>query len=66
MWDEGNYGKLMKRKGTYKSLHKTGSNEAGDRHEIVLPLSKLKDGIYYVWVAGDSVGGTFQIQLKTE
>ena len=66
MWDEENYGKLMKRKSTYEPLHRTGSNEAGDRHETVLPLSKLKDGIYYVWVVGDSVGGTFQIQLKTE
>lgn len=66
MWDEENYGKLMKRQGTYKPLHRTGSNEAGERHEIVLPLSKLKDGTYYVWVVGDSVGGTFQVQLKTE
>ena len=39
IWDEENYGKLMKRKGTYKPLHRTGSNEAGERHEIVLPLS---------------------------
>jgi len=38
IWDEENYGKLMKRKGTYEPLHRTGSNEAGDRHEIVLSL----------------------------
>lgn len=65
IWDEDNFNKLMKHKGTYKPLHRTGSSEVGERHEMVLPLSKLKDGTYHVWVVGDSVGGYFEVHLKT-
>ena len=66
IWDEENFDKLTKRKGTYKPLHRTGSSEVGERHEMVLPLSKLKDGTYHVWVVGDSVGGFFEVHLTTE
>ena len=66
IWDEENFGKLMKHQGTYKPLHRTGSSEVGERHEIVIPLSKLKDGTYHVWVVGDSVGGFFEVHIKTE
>ena len=66
IWDKENFDKLTERKGAYKPLNRTGSNEVGERHEMVLPLSELKDGTYYVWVVGDSIGGTFQVKLKTE
>lgn len=66
IWDEENFDKLTKRKGTYKPLHRTGSSEMGERHEMVIPLTKLKDGTYHVWVVGDSVGGFFEVHLKTE
>ncbi|MBD2717120.1 hypothetical protein KBK19_18905 [Microvirga sp. STR05] len=66
IWDEENYKKLMKRTGTYKSIYRTGSSEAGKRREIVLPLSKLKDGNYRVWIVGDSVGGMLELHLKKE
>jgi hypothetical protein len=66
IWDEENYRKLSERAEPYQPIQQTGSGENDERKEIVLPLSKLKDGTYYVWLAGDSVGGTFQIHLKTE
>lgn len=66
IWDEENYRKLSERHSPYQPIQQTGSGENDERKEIVLPLSKLKDGTYYVWLAGDSVGGTFQIHLKTE
>jgi hypothetical protein len=66
IWDEENYRKLLKHDSPYQPIQDTGSSEADEREEITLPLSKLKDGTYYVWLVGDSVGGTFQIHLKTE
>ncbi|TGE13429.1 hypothetical protein [Hymenobacter elongatus] len=67
VWDEKNYGKLLKRNGTYQPIQRTGTgNNATDLKETVLTLGKLKDGTYYVWLAGDSVGCTFQVKLKTE
>ena len=66
IWDEDNYRKSLKRDNPYQPIQRTGSGENDERKEIVLPLSKLKDGTYYVWLVGDSVGGTFQIHLKTE
>ena len=66
IWDEENYRKLSQRDSPYQPIQQTGSGENDERKEITLPLSKLKDGTYYVWLAGDSVGGTFQIHLKTE
>jgi hypothetical protein len=66
IWDEENYSKFLNRTGPYQPLQLTGSGEANEEKEIVLHLGKLKDGTYYVWLAGDSVGGTFQIHLKTE
>jgi len=66
IWDEENYRRFLKRANPYQPIQRTGSGEAGDGKEIALPLSKLKDGTYYVWLVGDSVGGTFQIHLKTE
>jgi hypothetical protein len=66
IWDEENYRKLSERAEPYQPIQQTGSGENDEGKEIVLPLSKLKDGTYYVWLAGDSVGGTFQIHLKTE
>jgi|GEM_PF-6499314 len=66
IWDEENYNKLSNRAGPYQPLQRTGSGEANEKKEIVLHLSKLKDGTYYVWLVGDSVGGIFQIHLKTE
>ena len=66
IWDEENYRKLSQRDSPYQPIQQTGSGENDERKEITLPLSKLKDGTYYVWLAGDSVGGTFQIYLKTE
>lgn len=66
IWDEENYHKLSQRDSPYQPIQQTGSGENDERKEIALPLSKLKDGTYYVWLAGDSVGGTFQIHLKTE
>jgi len=65
IWDEENYNKLSNRAKPYQPLQQTGSSEA-NKKEIVLHLSKLKDGTYYVWLVGDSVGGIFQIHLKTE
>jgi hypothetical protein len=66
IWDEENYNKLSNRAKPYQPLQQTGSSEANEKKEIVLHLSKLKDGTYYVWLVGDSVGGIFQIHLKTE
>lgn len=66
IWDEENYHKLSQRTPPYQPIQQTGNGENDERKEITLPLSKLKDGTYYVWLAGDSVGGTFQIHLKTE
>ncbi|MDO7885506.1 hypothetical protein [Hymenobacter cheonanensis] len=66
IWDEENWRKFFKRDNPYQPIQRTGSGENDERKEIVLHLSKLKDGTYYVWLVGDSVGGTFQIHLKTE
>jgi len=66
IWDEENYRKLSERADPHQPIQQAGSSEADERKEIVLHLSSLKDGTYYVWLVGDSVGGTFQIHLKTE
>jgi len=66
IWDEENWRKFLKRDNPHHPIQRTGSGENDERKEITLPLSKLKDGTYYVWLVGDSVGGTFQIHLKTE
>jgi hypothetical protein len=66
IWDEENYSKFLNRTGPYQPLQRTGSSEANEKKEIAFHLSKLKDGTYYVWLVGDSVGGAFQIHLKTE
>ena len=66
IWDEENYSKFLKRTGTYLPIQRTGTGNTTELKEIVLALSKLKDGTYYVWIVGDSVGGTFQVHLKTE
>lgn len=66
IWDEENWRKFLKRDNTHQPIQRTGSGENDERKEITLPLSKLKDGTYYVWLVGDSVGGTFQIHLKTK
>lgn len=66
IWDEENWRKFLKRDNNHQPIQRTGSGENDERKEITLPLSKLKDGAYYVWLVGDSVGGTFQIHLKTE
>ncbi len=65
IWDEVNYSKFLKRTAPYQPIQQTGSSEVGERREINLSLSKLKDGTYYVWVVGDSAGGIFQVYLKT-
>jgi len=66
IWDEENWRKFLKRDNPYQPIQRTGSGENDERKEITLPLSNLKDGTYYVWLVGDSVGGTFQIHLKTD
>jgi hypothetical protein len=66
MWDEENYNKLSKHAGNYHPIQSTGTGNTIELQKIVLTLSKLKDGTYYVWIAGDSVGGRFKVQLKTE
>jgi len=66
IWDEENWRKFLKRDDHHQPIQRTGSGENDERKEITLPLSKLKDGTYYIWLAGDSVRGTFQIHLKTE
>ncbi|RSK31198.1 hypothetical protein [Hymenobacter metallilatus] len=66
IWDEENYKKLMQRTGTYQPIYRTGSSEEGKRRKIVLPLSKLRDGNYRVWIVGDSVGGMLELHLRTE
>jgi hypothetical protein len=66
LWDEENYSKLLGHNGTYQPIQRTGTGNTTDLKEMVLTLSKLKDGTYYVWLAGDSVGGTFEVHLKTE
>ena len=66
MWDQQNYSKLMNHSGSYQPIQRTGTGNTTDLAATVLSLSELKDGTYYVWIVGDSVGGVFQVQLKTE
>ena len=66
IWNEENYSKFLKHAGTYQPIQRIGTGNTTDLMEMELALSKLKDGTYYVWIVGDSVGSTFQVQLKTE
>jgi hypothetical protein len=65
LWDAVNFKRLLKRTGIYRPIQRMSGGAVDNEHEIILPLSQLPDGIYYVWVVGDSVGGTFQVHLKT-
>ena len=73
IWDEETFRKYLKDEkpylkndNPYQPIQRIGSNGVDGSKEIILPLTKLKDGTYYIWLVGDSVGGTFQIHLKTE
>lgn len=66
LWDEVTYRKFLKRPGPYHPIQRNGSGAEEKGPEIVFNLSKLKDGAYYIWLAGDSAAGDFQVQLKTE
>ncbi|UOQ73188.1 hypothetical protein [Hymenobacter cellulosilyticus] len=66
LWDEENYNRLIKRAGTYQPIQRTGTGNTIEPQKMKLALSKLIDGTYYMWIAGDSAGGIFRVQLTTE